>query len=214
MLIFPPAPFGTNVLVDTDRRDQLFGGTGIETFVLGRDGSTDTVWELEDGRDIIDLRAFEVTWDSVMVRQLSETEFTIIIRDEVTRINFAAAGAGDPPIDLTADDFIFASGLPDPPVQTHVDPTGSDRIDGTTLPDSFDMIVDYERDVIAKFELGKDVIDLSSFNTDFGALTFIDKKPGRVVIVVPNDVDEERLAVRDWNRDFTSADFSADDFLF
>ena len=214
MLIFAPDPLGTNFLIDTERRDQLFGGPGVEFHILSRDGKTDTIWQLEDGRDRIDLSAFEVTWESVMVRQVSELEWVITIRDERTRIVFDNPAPTDPPIELTADDFIFADDVPPPPVQSIVDGSGRDHLEGTTLPDSFDFAVDYERDVIHRFEMGKDVIDLSAFNTDFDALHFVDKKPGRVVIHVPNDVGVEHIVVKDYNRAFTSADFSADDFLF
>ena len=214
MLIFALDPIFGGPMFDSPRRDQMFGGNGTDYFVLSRDGKTDTIWNFEDGKDRIDLRAFEVQIDSVMIRQISETEWTILIRDELTRINFNTPDAGDPPIDLTADDFIFDSGDPPATPQVILDRAGLSHLHGTSLPDVFTMMIDTPRDVIHRFEKGKDVIDLSAYNTDFSELNFIDKKPGRVVIHVDTGTGVDHIVVKDYDRSFTSADFSADDFIF
>ena len=142
MLIFPVDPIFGGPMFDSPRRDQLFGGNGTDYFVLGRDGRTDTIWNFEDGKDRIDLSAFEVQFDSVMIRQISELEWTIVVRDEMTRINFDTPEAGDPPIDLTEDDFIFASGVPAATPQVILDQAGLTHLHGTSLPDVFTMMID------------------------------------------------------------------------
>ena len=214
MILYPLDPILGGSLEDTIRRDILFGGSGPDVFVLKRDGKTDTVMDFDDQVDQIDLSAFDVTFDSVMIQQISTLEFKFVIRGETTKVTFAPPQPGDPPIDLSVDDFIFPVGIPDPPVQVQVDTEGETVMKGTSLPDVFILDVDYSRDVIRRFELGKDIVDLSAFNTSYAALEIIDRKPGRVVVKIDNDDGKEVLVLHDFDKSFTAADLSEDVFLF
>lgn len=204
---------GTNtdeVIRDTGRRDQLTGGDGADIFYLRHDNKRDTILDFQDGSDKIDLTDFNVTFDEVYIRQIADNAFVFTIRGESNAVYFAPPGPLDPPIIFDADDFIFNPGAAAPTRNLVTETDGADRLWGTSRPDTFVMNPDGMRDAIRRFELGKDIIDLQTFDTSFENLVFTDVKDGRVRI----DFGSESLVITDGSRSFTAADFAADDFIF
>ena len=200
-------------LADGMRRDVLTGSTLADIFTLNRDAKTDRLISFQNGVDRIDLTAFNITWVEVQIKQRSALEFVFTIRGERTIVEFAPAPIGDPAISfasLNADDFIFAEGAADPAPNIILDPAGPNTVFGTDQPDIFAMNVDNSRDVIKKFDPNQDVIDLTAFNTSFSNLTYIDRKPGKVVV----QLGSETVVVRDVSKQLTSADLTEDMFLF
>lgn len=204
------APSGGR-LEDTDRRDVLTGGIGNDEFAVSRDGRTDTILNFEDGVDQIDLSDFNVTWGEVEVKYKGGNDFVITIRGERTKITFEDPSSGT--IDgsfLTADDFIFAEGAAPPAPNVVLDAIGPTLLLGTDQPDVFTLFQDNTRDVIKQFDPTKDKIDLSNFELTYGELSFVDVKPGKVVI----QLGTEGLVIRDTSLNITSADLTEDMFIF
>jgi len=199
---------------DTGRRDKLTGGDGADIFLLNRDNKRDFILDFTDGVDKIDLTKFAVTFEEVFIKMISADTFVFTIRGESNNVTFAPSAL---PIDLSslsADDFIFAEGAAPPNTNLVAETTGADRLFGTSRPDVFLFSPDGERDAVRQFELGKDRIDIETFDTSFGALDFFDIKAGRVRITFTTDFGTESLIIVDASRQFTSADFSAGDFVF
>ena len=200
------------ILEDTDRRDKLTGGIGVDTFSISRDGKTDSVYGFTDGIDLVDLTKFNVTWSEVEVKYKGGGEFMITIRGERTRIVFEPLDGGAEITNhhLTADDFIFAEGAGDPASNIILDAPGATKLLGTDQSDIFVMIEDNTRDVIKNFDPTKDKIDLSGFGITYADLEFVDKKPGKIVI----KLGTEGLVIRDLSHSLTSADLTEDMFVF
>ncbi len=218
------AAFG-GVLRDTARRDTLQGGDGPDVFALGNDGRTDNVWGLEDGVDVIDIAAWDATWAKISVRQISLTEYVVDYQNEERiRITYQAPPAAEIPEDgmlLTADDFIFANGVPAPSVQLRPEASATEKevIFGTSLPDVFLFEYDGQRDTVRRFEPGKDLIDLADYGTSFGALIVTERKEGRLSIKIPvpdaeRDLPPDWLVLIDNSHQLTADDLTADMFIF
>ena len=201
---------GNDLLEDTTRRDRMFGDEGADVFILNRDGKRDFILDFEDGIDRIDLTDFNVTFDEVQIRQIDDLTFVFEIRGERTEVTFTAPAVGEPMPELTAEDFIFAEGAAPPLTISQLDGPGKDVLYGSSRPDIFIFTPDGSKDVVRRFELGKDQIDLSAYGVNFGDLVIEDVKPGRVRI----DLGDEVLIVTDWEKSFTADDFSATDFVF
>lgn len=211
MVILTAAPTG-GIINDTDRRDTINLGDGIDRIKLSRDGKTDHVFGFEDGIDKINLSQFNVNWSEVQVKYKGGGEFVITIRGERTKITFK------PPTDgseitqdfLGIDDFFYATGAPDPVDNILTDFNGLSVLYGTDQSDIFVMFRDNSRDVIKGFDPTKDKIDLSGFGISFEDLVFTDVKDGKVVI----RLGTEGLVIRDLSGTLTSADFTDDMFVF
>lgn len=211
MVNLTAAPSG-GTLTDTDRRDILNGSDGADTFVISRDGKTDSVYRFDDGTDLIDLSDFDVNWAEVQIKYKGNGEFVITIRGERTIIQFEPLDSGNPITldDLTADDFIFAPDVPDPIPNILPDSNGKTVLYGTDQSDIFVMFQDNTRDVIKNFDPTHDLIDLSSFGITFEELRFKDVKDGKVVI----QLGTEGLVIRDLSGTLTSGDLTEDMFVF
>ncbi|MCF6272047.1 MAG: hypothetical protein L3J37_02495 [Rhodobacteraceae bacterium] len=209
---------GDDILYDIGNRDLLTGGPGADTFVLQKDGRRDTVLDFEDGIDVVDFSDFDVTFEELFIFQISAYSFVIEIRGEKNQIDVVPPNIGDPaitPTSFTVDDFIFAVGAAPPNVVVQSDTSGADRLFGTGRPDVFVFSPDGMRDAVRRFEVGKDAIDLSAFGAAYGDLVFTDVAAGRVVIRLETiDFGFEYLVLNDKSKLFTSADFTADDFIF
>ncbi len=207
-----------DILYDAAKRDQLTGGLGADIFVLQKDGKRDTVMDFEDGVDVVDFTDFDVTFEELFIFQINTYSFIIEIRGEKNQIDVVPPNIGDPPItpwSFTTEDFIFAAGAAPPNVVLQADTTGADKLIGTGRPDVFLFNPDGLRDAIRRFEIGKDKIDLTTFDTSFGNLVFVDRADGRVSIQLETvEFGLERLVVNDKSKLFTAADFTADDFIF
>lgn len=221
MIIFPQDPILGGIVHDTHRRDVLLSGGGADTFVLKNDGRTDTVWGFQDGIDRIDISALDASWDQLMVRQISMTEYMIFyLQEERLRVVFEEPLPDFVPADgmlLDEGDFVFRAGLPDATPQLIVERslTENEVILGTTLPDVFVFEPDGQRDTIRRFEPGKDLIDLAAYGTTFGELELIERKEGRIAIKVPvGEEDHDWLVVIDISRQLTETDITADMFVF
>ncbi|MGR3724029.1 hypothetical protein [Abyssibius alkaniclasticus] len=199
-------------LPDTMRRDKLSGGDGADIFALNRDNKRDFILDFTDGFDKIDLSAFRVTFDEVFIKRISADTFVFTIRGESNNVTFAPTLGG--PIGLSADDFIFDPGAAPPSVNLISDTAAKDKLFGTSRPDVFLFNPDGTRDAVRNFELGKDQIDLQTFDTNFGALVMVDVRPGRVRLELTTELGTEAIFVTDGSKAFTSADFGADDFIF
>lgn len=199
-------------LPDTMRRDKLSGGDGADIFALNRDNKRDFILDFADGFDKIDLSAFRVTFEEVFIKRISADTFVFTIRGESNNVTFAPTLNG--PIELSADDFIFDPGAAPPSVNLISDTAARDKLFGTSRPDVFLFNPDGTRDAVRNFELGKDQIDLQTFDMNFGALTMIDVKPGRVRLELTTELGSESIIVTDGSKAFTAADFSAGDFIF
>jgi hypothetical protein len=199
-------------LLDTDRRDVLNGGDGADTFVVSRDGKTDSVYGFDDGTDLIDLSDFSVNWAEVQVKYKGDGEFVITIRGERTIIQLDPLDSAEPITAdyLTADDFIFATNVPDPVANILADSNGKTVLYGTDQSDIFVMFQDNTRDVIKNFDPFHDLIDLSSFGITFEDLQFNDVKDGKIVI----QLGTEGLVIRDLSGALTSGDLTEDMFVF
>jgi len=208
MLIYSPP--GGGIVQDSLRRDQIFGSDEADIFALRRDGKRDTIHDFQDGIDLIDITAFNVTFAEVFIKQVDTYSYVFEIRGEKTKINFRPPGPDDAPIALSADDFIFAPGAAPPSINIINSTYGPDVLYGTGRPDIFKMNPDDNRDVIRRFELGKDKIDIATFDTSFGDLVFETVRPGRVRV----HFDTEVLVIIDASKTFTHEDFSASDFIF
>ena len=209
---------GDDTIYDIGRRDILTGGLGADTFVLSHDGKRDTITDFTDGVDVIDFTNFNVTFDELFIYQISTYSFVIDIRGEKTQVDVTPPSIGDPPItpySFTAADFIFAPGAAAPTPVVQSDTAGADRLFGTGRPDVFVFNPDGMRDAVRRFEIHKDLIDLSGFGTAFANLIFTDVQPGRIVIRVETiDFGIEHIVINDRSHLFTSADLTADDFIF
>ena len=205
-------------LFDTHRRDVLTGDLGADTFVISHDGRRDTITDFEDGVDVIDFTDFNVTFEELFIFQIDTYTFVIDIRGERTEVNVTPPNIGDPAIttySFTADDFEFAIGAAPPNVVLQADTAGNDKLFGTGRPDVFLFNPDGLRDAVRRFEIGKDKIDLTTFDTSFANLTFVDVAPGRVAIMLETvSFGIEKLVINDKSHLFTAADFSASDFIF
>ena len=209
---------GSEILTDTLNRDKLTGDLGADTFVLQDDGRRDTILDFQNGVDVVDFSDFDVTFEELFIFQIDPDSFVIEIRGERNQIDVTPPDIGEPPItpwSFTAADFIFAVGAAPPTVVLHADTSGQDKLFGTGRPDVFLFEPDGLRDAVRRFEIGKDKIDLASFDTSFANLVFTDVAPGRVSISLETpEFGVERLVVNDRSHLFTAADFSADDFIF
>ncbi len=201
---------GDDILNDTDRRDKLTGDDGADVFVLGRDGKRDAIMDFDDGIDLIDLSDFNVTFEEVFIYQIDTLTYVVAIRGELTEINFQPPGFGDPAIMLTADDFLFAPGAAPPGVNLISDTAARDKLIGTGRPDVFLFNPDGLRDAVRRFELDKDKIDITTFDTTFADLIITTLRPGRVMV----DFGTEHLVINDRSKLFEAGDFSAEDFIF
>ena len=205
--------FGTpenDLIEDTNRRDKMTGYEGADTFILNRDGKRDFILDFEDGIDKIDISDFNVKFDEVKIRQIDDLTFLFEVRGERTHVTFTPPAPGEPLPQLTVEDFITAPGASTPLTITQFDGAGRDVLYGSSRPDVFIFTPDGSKDVVRRFELGKDQIDLSAYGVSFGDLVIEDVKPGRVRI----DFGDEVLIITDWSKSFTGDDFSVDDFIF
>lgn len=207
-----------NTIADIAGTNLMRGKPGDDIFDLLRDGFKDFIRHFQDGVDLIDLTRFDVTWDSVMVQQVSLTEYKVFVRDEFVRVTFEMP-AMPPPGGVLLDetDFIFDVGLPDPPVQSITEQTPGvfEVLTGTPLPDIFILQQDTTRDLIVNFEVGKDRIDLADYNVAFGDLRLQQRNGGKVAVVIIDEMDErDALVIRDPAKSLTVADIEADWFIF
>lgn len=209
---------GSDTLTDTANRDTLTGDLGADTFVISHDGRRDTITDFEDDVDVIDFTDYNVTFEELFIFQKSAYTFVIDIRGERTEVNVDPPNIGEPevtPYSFTAADFTFAIGAAPPNTVLQADTTGNDTLYGTGRPDVFLFTPDGLRDAVRRFEIGKDKIDLTTFDTSFANLEFVDVAPGRVAIRLETlEFGIERLVINDRSHLFTAADFSADDFIF
>jgi hypothetical protein len=211
MVALTAAPTG-GIINDTDRRDIITLGDGIDRVKLARDGKTDHVFNFEDGIDKINLSEFNVNWSELQVKYNGDGEFVITIRGEKLKITFKTPTDGSEITQdsLTEDDFYYATGAPDPIDNILLDSGGLTVLYGTDQPDIFVMFPDNHRDVVKNFDPTKDKIDLSGFGISFEDLVFNDVKDGKVVI----KLGTEGLVVRDLSGTLTSGDFTDDMFVF
>ncbi len=201
---------GDDILEDTGKRDKLTGGDGSDVFVMSRDGKTDFILDFDDGIDLIDLTDFNVTFEEVFIYQIDTLTYVVEIRGELTKVTFQPPDFGDPAIGLSAADFLFDPGAAPPGVNLILDTSGADRLIGTGRPDVFLFNPDGMRDAARRFEIGKDKIDITTFDTTFDDLVFVTLQPGRVIIQFENEI----LAINDRSKLFVASDFSAEDFIF
>ncbi len=204
------------IISDTSGVDFLTGTADPDTFVLGRDGVRDRIYQFKDGVDKIDLTAYSVGYDTVTIIWKKPGVFKVKIRDEKFLVNFAPQLEGEAPISpdsLTADDFIFRTGAAAAPVQIQSDSAGKEKLIGTTMPDVFIFHNDGARDVVKRFEDDKDKIDLSSYSVLWEDLTFVDKGDGRVRIVIDDGFGGDVLVLTDSSGLLTSADLTPSDFI-
>lgn len=211
---------GENIILDDGGIDVLKGTSMLDLFIMDRDGVSDYLLKFEDGVDMIDITDFNVTWDSVMVQRVSLLEYKVHIRNEFFRVTFNQPDPMDIPANgwlLQEVDFVFATGVPDPPVQVHFEDTPGvvELIFGTPLPDVFVLQNDNMRDNVMDFEPGKDKIDLSAYNVAFGDLRLQARNNGKVaVVIVDENEGRDALTIRNISRDLTVGDIEADWFIF
>ncbi|WP_112320384.1 hypothetical protein [Oceanibium sediminis] len=207
-------------ILDTARRDTLTGTAGSDHFVLRNDGAVDVILGFQDGVDRIDLTHIEASWDQLMIRQLSPTEYVIDYHgEERIRVTFehpAEVEITQPAWLLDETDFIFAPGLPEATTQVifETQTSGKEVLYGTSDPDIFVLADDNERDTIRRFEPGKDLVDLAAYGTSFGDLKIIEKKEGRIAIKVPSSQNKDKLVLIDNSFQLTAEDITADMFIF
>lgn len=199
-----------DIIEDLNTRDEMTGLGGLDRFKLAQDSKVDSIMDFQNGADKIDVTAFNVTWGLVQVKLKTEDTFVISIGGERTFVTFE--NTGTPPVlaDLGEDDFIFATNANSAPPNIIVDrPVTKDHW-GTDGVDIFEMVKDYRRDVLRKFDPTKDKIDLTDFSTNFDDLEFVDRKPGKVII----KLGTEGLVIRDLSRSLESNDITEDMFIF
>lgn len=204
------------IISDTEDVDFLTGTADPDTFVLGRDGVRDRIYDFKDGVDKIDLTAYSVGFDTVTIIWKKPGVFKVKIRDEKFLVNFAPQEEGEPPLSpssLTADDFIFRDGAAAAPAQIQSDSDGKQKLVGTTMPDVFIFTSDGDRDIVKRFEDDKDKIDLSSYSILWEDLTFIDKGNGRVRIEIDDGLGGDVVVLKDSSGLLTSADLTISDFI-
>lgn len=210
----------SNDIFDTDRRDTLTATWREDRIVLLNDGIPDVILRFEDGIDRIDLTRIEASYDQLMVRRLSLTEYVIDYHgEERIRLTFNQPATVDIPDSgwlVDATDFIFAPGLPEATTQVIFEQltTGKEVLFGTSDPDIFVLADDNERDTLRRFEPGKDLVDLAAYGTSFGELKIIEKKPGRIAIKVPSSENKDKFVLIDNSFQLTAEDITADMFIF
>lgn len=205
---------------DGNRRNTLVATFDDDVFVLGNDGYTEVILDFEDGRDRIDISAWDASFDELLIKQLSLTEYVVdYLGEERLRITFETPLEEDIPASgslLDTDDFIFAPGLPDPEPHVIFDVV-TDAVEvhiGTTSPDVFVLTADNARDTLRKFEPGKDVVDIADYGVSFGDLEIIEKKVGRVVVKIDGRPGVDRIVLIDPSHLLEAADVTSDFFLF
>lgn len=217
---------GADVLTDGDGKDVLSGGTGADVFALSSDYRPDFIVDFEQGIDLIDVSAWQVTSLSELeVLDHRSGRVTIRLGKEAVSVDDGARGLTAASFD--ASDFIFAPGTPALPVIEGT--SGNDRLIGSTLAeelrdlagadnmfgkggaDVFVLSLDGNVDSIKDFEHGQDLIDLSAWGaTALEDLTMTDHHSGKIFI----DFGAERLLVNNAERSLTSTELSDSDFLF
>lgn len=220
MILFPEDPVLGGVFRDSQRRDILNAGEGVDHFVLYNDAKTDTILGFDDGTDVIDIQAWDASWDQITVTQFSLTEYRVdYLNEERLFITFEEPAPDEIPDDgmlLGPEDFIFRPGLPEATTQVIFEQSSTERevIFGTTLPDVFIFEDDGLRDTVRQFEPGKDVIDLASYSVTFDSLRIREAKEGRIIIRIPGDEKMDKLVLIDASHQLTAEDITADMFLF
>ncbi len=199
--------------------DVLYGSPDIDRFIMTRDQRYDEIRWFTDGVDQINLWSYDITFDSLLVVRVSLQVYKVFVRDEVMTVKFNRPPSAEIPEDgvlLDASDFIFKTGLPDPPVQVRLEQEteATEVLVGTTLPDEFVFTFDGQVDIVNRYELHKDRIDLSGYATSFDDLEFVDRAPGKITIWIQTDEGVDRLKVNEPSKRFTSDDFTPEDFIF
>lgn len=222
-ILFQNSLFG-GLITDTSGRDRIFTGTAPSTVVLSNDGEIDKIRGFDDGIDRIDITAWDASWAELTVREVSPAVYVVTyLNEEKLRITFRMPDTEEAPEEpswtLDADDFIFADGLAQAPLNVQFEQVSDGRevLRGTTLPDTFIFGRDGFRDVIRRFEPDKDLIDLADFSTNFFEIEITQKHPGRVVLTLPAADEEgtsERLVLIDVSKKLTVDDIEADWFIF
>ncbi|MEM9813633.1 MAG: hypothetical protein AAF913_13285 [Pseudomonadota bacterium] len=216
-----PLPLSA-AIPDTTVSNILAGTDEADTFILSRDARWDRIEGFEDGSDRIDIQSYDVTFESLLIERVSSVQYKVYTRDEGINVFLEESAAIDPDDWLLGEeDFVFRDGLADPPVQVHFEESATEReaITGTTLPDIFTFTPDGVGDTINRFEHGKDLIDLSAFNTAFANLSIVTRFDGRVSIRVNTQIDRDTslydwFQVNDRSDLLVASDFTAADFIF
>lgn len=84
--------------------DRYWGGAGADTFVFGVDGSFDKIHDFQDGLDLIDLSAFNLSGLEAVTSAARQDGFDVVIDlggGDVLKIDETSVAQ------LTADDFVF-----------------------------------------------------------------------------------------------------------
>lgn len=92
---------GDDRLIGGEGNDKLFGGRGADTFVFVENGGCDTIIGFDNGRDIIDLTAFGLTFEDLVIANHGRKNVIAVTHDDVS---FWIKGAVAP---LAEDDFLF-----------------------------------------------------------------------------------------------------------
>ena len=174
--------------------DTLTGGAGADTFVFAAGHGDDTVTDLTDGEDLIDLSAFVgiTSFDDLTVSDNADGHAVIDLTAHgggtITLTGVATA-------DLDGDDFTFyqdtytgtdgadtlAGGAG---ADTITGLAGDDTLTGGAGADTFVFAAGHGTDTVTDFTDGEDLIDLSAFTgiTSFDELTVADNDDGNAVI--------------------------------
>lgn len=207
------AASGGGVLRDNAGREALTGAQGLDIFRMRRDGETDIVRDFQLGIDRIDLSAYEVGFDQMMIWNIRDNRFAIEIRGERTIIDivpFENPVTGEIRDRLDITDFTFSPTAPSAGPNIVFDTDGKDFIRGTPNPDVFIFREDDEKDFVNRFEDGKDKIDLSDFEVRFDDLKFYEHFVGRVAVII----GDEKVFVKDAGGELTKAMLTEEDFIF
>ena len=84
--------------------DRYWGGAGADTFVFGVDGSFDKIHDFQDGLDLIDLSAFNLSGLEAVTSAARQDGLDVVIDlggGDVLKIDETSVAQ------LTADDFVF-----------------------------------------------------------------------------------------------------------
>lgn len=213
-------------ICETVALDTLRGTQAAEVFVLADDGQRDLVRDFDAALDRLDVSSFGA-------QSLADLTFTELIRKDgsiswlrisdstgeaeaILRFDEGVHSANR----LRDDNFIFSNGeaiSPIPGMQSVVGTDAADTLRGSAAPEVFMLQNDDARDQIRDFEDGKDLIDMTAFETQVGELTIrnMTRKDGTVSWVEIIDADGQAefiLRFADGNND--AARLTQEDFLF
>lgn len=214
-----------DLLIDGSGLDDLRGAAGGDAFQMSKDGQRDLLRDFQPGSDLIDVSSFAAGLDDIEISNVVNGRGVVrwlAITDRDGNDELLVRFDNGTPMDasdLGEDSFMFAdTDLSPSQPQIVLGGLTRDDLRGTMAPEVFVMQDDGILDTIRNFELGSDVIDVSTFANSFDDLELANrlKRNGDVNWIEISDQDDDvEMLLRLTDRDNQDAGLlGAGDFVF